>query len=350
MNKKIWIIAGAVVFIAVVIFLLIYNFSNQDDNKKYQVKRAELTPIKEQMKVLVKRYEKDLFSISIDSLSEGVQKLYGKYPEALIQKDIWLNSEMINSLKAFLTDPVIQEIYEETVKIYPNSDELTAQLTDALSYYQYYYPEASIPQFYTLVSGIDLENPPVFLLNDDILIHLDHYLGANYTVYTQIGIPKYICERMDKRYLAIDCFKKAIVNRHLPDKKESTLLDYMILEGKKLYFTELMFPDVPENDIIGYEKMKYEWAEKYQPEVWNHIINQDELFSKSDKVITTYIGESPFTRAFNNESPGRIGAFIGWKLVKSYMKNNPDVTLNQLMNNTDSKEILNRSRYKPGIK
>ena len=350
MKKRIWtilIIAVTLIAVGGILFFVFFK-RNSADERKYEVKKAELAPIKEQLTVSIKRYEEDLFAIPIDSLAVGIEKLYGQYPEELIEKDVWRNPQMIEMLKEYLEDPVIQDIYKETIKIFPNLDEIDASLKDALTYYQYYYPKATVPHFYTLVSGIDISSPTVLLVNDDILIHLDMYLGADCKWYSKIpNIPKYISERFDKKYLSTDCFKKALVYRHLPDKKNVTLLDYLIEEGKKLYFTELMFPNTPERDIIGYSEEKFQWAETYQYDVWNYMINREELFSKNDKTLIAYIEESPFTKVFQKNSPGRLGAFIGWKLIKSYMKNNPDITLDQLMNQVDAKDILNRSRYKP---
>ena len=349
MKKKICIAILAVVLVALVLFLVFFMRKPVED-RKYETKKTEFSPDKEQLPFSIKRYEKDIFAIPIDSLAAGIEKLYGHYPEELIQKDIWHNQNMIENLKAYLEDPVIRNIYEETMKIFPNIDELTAQLENALARYQYYYPEAATLHFYTLVSGIDFNSPTVLLVDNNILIHLDMYLGTGCKWYDKFGIPRYISERLDKKYLPIDCFKTALVYRHFPDNRNVTLLDYMIEEGKRLYFTELMFPDSPERDIIGYSEEKFKWAEKHQYEVWNYIINKDELFSKSDRTISIYLDESPFTRVFQNSSPGRLGAFIGWKLIKSYMRNNPDITLDQLMNNIDSKDILNKSRYKPSRK
>jgi len=345
MKKRIWLIIIIGVLIALV-FCLVFFIYKPSTDRKHEVKKTELAPIKEQLSVSVKRYEEDIFAIPLDSLSAGIQRLYGHYPEELIQKDVWLDREMMESLKAYLKDQVNQDIYKETMKIFPNLDEFTAQLENALTYYQYYYPETAIPNFYTF-PGIDAYIPTVLLVNNNILIYLGMYLGADCKWYGKFDIPKYISERFDKKYLSIDCFKKALVYQHLPDKKNLTLLDYMIHEGKKLYFTELMFPNSPEQDIIGYNEEKFKWAEKYQYDVWNYIINHDELFSKSDKVIGVYIDESPFTKVFQSNSPGRLGTFIGWQLIKSYMKNNPDVTLEQLMKNIDSQDVLNKSRYKP---
>ena len=173
------------------------------------------------------------------------------------------------------------------------------------------------------------------------------YLGENNKHYQAFGVPKFISQRCDKKYMAIDCFKKAIVYRHLPEKARETLLDHMIYEGKKLYFTELMFPEKSEQDIIGYTDAKYGWAMTYQGNVWSYLVEKNLLFSKDNDPVLKMIEEAPFTKPFTNESPGRLGAFIGWKIIQHYMKNNPDVTLPQLLQNTDSRAILNAAKYQP---
>ncbi|MNL23930.1 hypothetical protein D3C87_1453440 [compost metagenome] len=57
---------------------------------------------------------------------------------------------------------------------------------------------------------------------------------------------------------------------------------------------------------------------------------------------------APFSKFYleiDNDSPGRVGAWIGWQMVRSYMKNN-NVTLPELLK-TDNKEIFEKSKYKP---
>ena len=48
-----------------------------------------------------------------------------------------------------------------------------------------------------------------------------------------------------------------------------------------------------------------------------------------------------------NKSPGRIAYWLGWKIVYEYIENNKNLTLEQLMQNTDAQQILQQSGYKP---
>jgi hypothetical protein len=71
------------------------------------------------------------------------------------------------------------------------------------------------------------------------------------------------------------------------------------------------------------------------------------LYSKDYQTQTKLIQDGPFTTGFGNESPSRLGVFIGWEIVVAYLKNNPDVTLEEVLKMTDSQKLLQNSGYKP---
>ena len=47
------------------------------------------------------------------------------------------------------------------------------------------------------------------------------------------------------------------------------------------------------------------------------------------------------------EAPGRAGNFIGWKIVESFMKHNPNVTVSELFKISDAQYIMDKAKYKP---
>ena len=57
--------------------------------------------------------------------------------------------------------------------------------------------------------------------------------------------------------------------------------------------------------------------------------------------------DGPFTTAFSKEAPPRIGYWIGRQIIKQYVKNNPFVSLQQLMDEKDAQKILMKAKYKP---
>ncbi len=83
--------------------------------------------------------------------------------------------------------------------------------------------------------------------------------------------------------------------------------------------------------------------------MWRHFIENEMLYSEDPKLNIRFIAPAPFSKFYleiDNDSPGRVGAWIGWQIVRSYMKNNNNVTLPELLK-TNAKEIFEKSKYKP---
>ena len=350
MKKK--VIFGIIVAVLLLLAggILLWHFrgaNSTDNNRKHEVKPAEVRKVERQIDVHINRYEKALFSLDTAHLETGLKSLSADYPAMLIDEEAWKDPQMLNQLKAYVSDPIIREIYTDVLRVFPDLKDIEAELNQSMGYYLTYFPKDSVPHFYSLVPGLNTEMPTIYGYGNDVFIHLDMYLGKNYKYYSQIGMPNFVSQRCEKKYIATECISKALVYRHLPQKAPVSLLDHMILEGKRLYFTEMMFPDKEELEVIEYTPEKYDWAVTNQGKVWAYIIEKDLLFSKQNEIIRQFVEDTPFTKPFTNSAPGRMGAFIGWKIVQAYMENNPDVTLKDLMQNIDSQLILNKSGYKP---
>jgi len=341
LRRNFWIIIAIFVGLSAVFFLFIVKNKPPKNN----ITPSELKEAKKQLNIRILRYEEDLFSLNMNNLQKEVAELSKKYPSFLIEPDIWAEPEF----KAYLQDTVIialQKAAEKAVK----TDVLFTALETAFGYYKVLYPNDSIPKIITILPGLDLFMPTVYIYNDILFVNVDMYLGVDNPYYKAAGIPVYIAERYDPAYLPVDIFKKAVVHKHLAKVPHTTLLDAMITEGKKLYFTEMMFPALPERHIIGYSEEKYNWAATYLGNAWSYLIEKNELFGKGETLLRCYIEETPFTKPFGNDSPGRIGAFLGWKLIQSYMANNPDITLPELMEESDYQKILSSSKFKPQVR
>ena len=89
------------------------------------------------------------------------------------------------------------------------------------------------------------------------------------------------------------------------------------------------------------------WAEKHEKRIWNYIAEQKLLFSTDKIEIRKFVGDGPYTSIFTDVSAPRAGAFVGFKIVDSFMDNNKGVTLKQLMEEADSRKILSGAKYNP---
>jgi uncharacterized protein YjaZ len=72
------------------------------------------------------------------------------------------------------------------------------------------------------------------------------------------------------------------------------------------------------------------------------------LYSNDPTLKDRFIADAPFSKFYlevDKDSPGRIGAWFGWRIVDAFMQSN-DVSMQEMIT-TDNEEIFKRSKYKP---
>jgi uncharacterized protein YjaZ len=122
----------------------------------------------------------------------------------------------------------------------------------------------------------------------------------------------------------------------------------MIYAGKELYIKDLLLPEYSDADKMGYKPEQITWCQENESYMWRYFIEKKLLYDTDQKLIPRFINPAPFSKFYleiDNESPGRVGSWIGWQIVRSFMENN-EVSLEQLLQ-MDAKEIFERSKYKP---
>jgi len=120
-----------------------------------------------------------------------------------------------------------------------------------------------------------------------------------------------------------------------------------LYNGRLLYLIAAVLPDESEENIVGYTSEQLAWSKKYERDIYAAIIDNKDLFSTEPQTIVAYVGNAPFTQPISQDSPGRLGTWIGYQIVKSYIKNNKDVDLQQLAQENNFQIMLEKSKYKP---
>jgi hypothetical protein len=254
----------------------------------------------------------------------------------------------LKRMSDYLNDTLLISVFKDCQKRLSDLSVIEDQLTQAFRHYKYYFPNMTLPDVFTYISGFDYEYP-IQYFDDHLLIAIDLYLGADYYRYKKLGLANYIIKRFSEEYMVRDCMI-AMAQAQTDRRKEGTaLLDQMISQGKLLWFAAAMFPEMPETVLLDYTKTQWEWALNGEATVWAFIIENEMLYSTQMQPVQKFIADGPFTSYFGAESPPRLGAFIGWKIISSYMNRHINVTLGELMKNYNSQEILNQSGYKPKI-
>ena len=122
----------------------------------------------------------------------------------------------------------------------------------------------------------------------------------------------------------------------------------MIYHGKQLYLKDLLLPDYTDAEKMGYSPEQIAWCQENESYMWRYFIEKEMLYSNDQKLIARFINPAPFSKFYleiDNESPGQVGAWIGWQIVRSFVQNN-DMSLANVLK-TNAKEIFVKSKYKP---
>ena len=293
--------------------------------------------------IKVKRYEMALFTLDASKLEVGLTKLVPEY--SLFLGDGNFSSDEVTQIKDFIAEESNKAAYAEVIKQYPNLNKLNAGLQKA---YKNYARETGIdrfPETYTYISGFDVQYP-VKYADTVMIIALDMYLGQDFEFYKKMGVPAYISSRYTEAHILPDCVKE-MAYPLIPEKTGAyTLLDAMIEQGKLLYFAQTLLPDAPKDLILGFSQAQLKWCKDNESNLWQFIIENELLFSTESKAMSMFMVDGPFTSSFSQDSPARTGAWLGWQIVDSYMNKNK-VALTTLTATENSREILDKSGYKP---
>ena len=340
-GQFITVIMKTIVSFAFIITVFLFTACSGSD-KRYipEVRKSELPGVN----IKIKRYGKAIFSIDTNNLKTGLKAIQNNYLLFLgADLDDSIN---LNKIKGFVTDTLNQALYEKTMMVFPDLHKLNEQLSAAYSYLKYYFPEYPVQSFYSYISGVYYENP-VMVYDTFALIGLDNYLGKDCRYYDRFMIPKYKSRWMIPEEVAPDVMREVYFTLPQKNYKPSNLLDLMIAAGKRLYFLDAVMPDVPDTIKIKYTTKQLQWVEQNEKNVWAFLISEKLLFTADFKQSNKLMQDGPFTNGFSREAPSRLGEWIGWQIVSSFMKNNQNISLKRLLQINDAQEILNRSGYKP---
>ena len=314
-----------------------------------------------QITIPLERFDRDFFSIDTNNVMQSLQVLREKYPTALpifVHNILGLDSgNLAAGIPAFIR--MTRGIQDSVDQVFEDSESIKKDFQRTLRFVRYYFPEYRIPKIVTITGPVDAlarmssgDYTPDFLGPDFLGISLQFYLGPDFSVYqaeyfiTNVA-PLYRSRRFAKEYITADGMR-LIVDDLFPDKSGGRgLIEQMIEKGKHWWLLDKFMPEAPDSVKTGYTQKQLDWCREYEGLIWQNIItNEKNLYTIEPEAIQTYIGESPFTPNMPEASPGNIGPWVGWQIVKKFAEKNPAMKPQAVMQ-TDAKKILEEAKYKP---
>jgi hypothetical protein len=253
------------------------------------------------------------------------------------------DSVFVNEIFNRLTNPHLDTLNLEIKRVFGDASTLKDQFEKAFSNLKYYYPDFTPPKVQTVISGL-LDND--LLVTDSlIIVSLDYFLGRDAKYRPKMY--DYLLRKYDPNDIVPSCMLiYGISNRfNKTEQSDQTVLADMVTYGKAFYFAKRMLPCEPDSVFIWYSPEEISGSRKNEDLIWARFIESEVLFSTNKKVKQDYLGERPITIQVGEKCPGRIGQWVGWRIVNKYSESHPEIKLPHLMSLDDAEKILQGSRY-----
>lgn len=180
----------------------------------------------------------------------------------------------------------------------------------------------------------------------DVFIGLNHYLGQGHPAYTGFSdtdkatrtsahIPYHVAE--------------ALIATAYPysESAESTLLSRMLYSGAVAKGVLSTVPESSEAELLGWSEEEYEIMIKSEKAIWEKLASDNLLFSTDYSVTGSWMSAEP--NLAGTQLPGNIGRYMGLRIVESYLRNNPEAKLQDLVTPTfyNDEKALIKANYSP---
>ncbi len=299
------------------------------------------------------RFDSALLQSDTTAIGTSIQQLFADYPVFMpyyVENILGIMPEdtayLAQALPQFLNDTLygFRATNEQVRNTFADIDDIRKPLNLAFARLKTLYPTITLPTLYFFISGFNASI--LFLDETQIAVGTDMYLGSDYPYYNDV-VYNYQKQTMRKECIPADVVS-AYLFHYIPfASRENRLLDNMIYRGKIMYLLSLLFQEDEDAEIMGYTAEQMAWSKKYEKDIWNLMMDRRVLFDTNYRTLTAYLNDGPFCAEISQDCPARIATWIGWQICESYLKNNPDVTLQDLMIDTDAQRILALSMYKP---
>lgn len=232
------------------------------------------------------------------------------------------DTTFVNAMMQYRNDPYIGELEKEVAATFKDLKVEKKEILEGFRYLKTHLPELKTPQ--TVVFQNSLFRSSAFSTENEIGIGLERYLGYKSPSVKKLPEDVYfdwMKKGFERTYMSRDAVLSWILTHVLPEAKGS-LSERIVFYGKALYLTEAAFPNAPKNIIVRYTQEQLNWAEENEYSFWKYLVDQNMLFKIDERTATNMLSEAPFTAGLPEKGPDRLGQYLGWQIVRNYMKEN----------------------------
>lgn len=306
------------------------------------------------VKIQSVRFDKELFACDTNDIENAVNQLGNKYPDFA---SVYFNEVtgfaktndqqvFLNSVKHFLSYKDYRNLFDTVFNRFPDVTAIDKQLESVFKHVKYYFPKEKLGSIYYFISGLNQWS--AITVDTIVGVGLDMHLGKNFPFYESVQLPYYQIQKCEPEYIPVNVSKVIYENMFPLNPESKTLLELIIGKGKQLYFMEHAIPDAKDELLIGYSPAQLKWCQENEGMIWNYFAKQNLLYSTQWQEILRYVNDGPNSTGMPSESPGNIGSWIGWQLIRTYASKHAEKTLPQILSEKISgQKLLQESGYRP---
>ena len=248
-------------------------------------------------------------------------------------------------LKISKSKPV--EVFTPDVRrVYPSLDSLELQLGHITGESESLGLHLNINRYAAVVWG---RPQSIVFVDSTMLIALNHYLGADYEGYA--GMPAYRVVNKTPQQLPYDIAESLLANAYPFEGGDSpSLLNHMLYDGALTAAKMQVVENASVAQALGMTDDQLRWLSENEGNIWRTVVSGKLLYETSGFKIDRIMLPAPSTDLISPASPGRTGRYIGYRIVDSYIRKHPEVSLRQLLSPEfyNGESSLRESGYKPG--
>ncbi len=310
--------------------------------------------------VTVLRFDRAMMGIDTNDTGPGIARLdsdFGSFSDIFLRHVIPLRrgdfspEEQKDVMRAFLTYPLVKKIDQLVEDQFSDQDlaDQEARLEQALRYYMYYLPDAPVPD--TLVTYLSQFELAAFLYGEgQLAVGLDFYLGPDFDYLSVDPREPIFSEYLSRTYTPEHMTAKlmrVLIDDYLPRPRAGRLVDYLLYEGKKLYLLDRVLPETPDHVIQEVTEEQMGWLKRNEIAIYAQLQKENQFYSTDPTLVKKLTQPAPYSQGMPRESPGQAVNYLGKRIIASYVKANPQVTMAELLAIDDGQKILAGARYKP---
>jgi hypothetical protein len=307
-----------------VVFLMFFGCTTSKHPKTNELPEIEIDYV---------RFE-SLFYGDLDTPLQKIKNTFPYFFPTQTPDNVWMKKR---------TDSLQQALFQATQPLFKN--ELKLRTENVFKHVKFYFPNEPLPKkVITLLTDVDYSLRAVDA-DSLLLISIDTYLGSNHPLYE--GIPKHIREKLMPNHLEAEIID-ALSPRFVPRAENRTFLAHCIAHGKRLLLHEYFAPDILQNQYIQYTQEQWDWAAEHEETIWRYFVDNELLFSTDENLRFRFLMPGPYSKFYTTldvNSPGRIGQWVGYRIVKAYQERS-GASLHQVLT-IDAQELLKKSKYNP---